>query len=90
MRADDIPVAHTPSGGYGDELPPPVLDGCTEPLVEGAPDMRGTWRVVQVEWKAGDAPDPNPVADHVERIEQCGDRVCITSTGISSARMTRT
>jgi hypothetical protein len=81
MRADDIPVAHTPPGGY-DEVPAPILAGCTEPLVAGAPDMRGVWRVVAVEWKSGDAPDPNPVADHVERIEQCGDRVCITSSGI--------
>ena len=63
-------------------MPAPVLDGCDEPLVTGAPDMRGVWRVVDVEWKLGDAPDPNPVADHVERIEQCGNRVCITSTGI--------
>jgi hypothetical protein len=28
--ADDIPVAHTPPGGYGDEFPPPILAGCTE------------------------------------------------------------
>ena len=63
-------------------MPPLVLDGCDEPLVEGAPDLRGLWRVIDVEWKLGDAPDPIPVADHVERIEQCGDRVCITSTGI--------
>ncbi len=82
MRADDIPVAHTPPGGYGAEMPPPVLAGCTEPLVAGAPDMRGMWRVVAVQWKGGDEPSPNPVADHVERIEQCGDRVCITSSGI--------
>ncbi len=81
MRADDIPVAHTPPGGYGAEMPPPVLAGCTEPLVDGAPDMRGMWRVVAVEWKGGDEPSPNPVSDHVERIEQCGDRVCITSSG---------
>jgi hypothetical protein len=81
MRADEIPVAHTPDGGYGDTMPPPVLAGCTEPLVHGAPDMRGLWGVVSVKW-AGDAPSPDPVADHVERIEQCGDRVCITSTGI--------
>jgi hypothetical protein len=81
MRADDIPVAHTPDGGYGDAMPPPVLAGCTEPLVAGAPDMRGTWRVVAVEWHV-DQPEPDNVADHVERIEQCGDRVCITSTGI--------
>jgi hypothetical protein len=82
MQADDIPVAKTPPGGYGAEMPPPILAGCAEPLVAGAPDMRGLWRVVSVDWKVGDGPDPNPVADHVERIEQCGDRVCITSTGI--------
>jgi hypothetical protein len=82
MRADDIPVAYTPLGGYGDEMPPPVLAGCTEPLAAGAPDMRGLWRTVSVEWKNGHAPDPNPIADHVERIEQCGDRVCITTSGV--------
>jgi hypothetical protein len=82
VLADDIPIARTPSGGYGDVMPPPILAGCTEALVAGAPDMRGTWRVVSVRWKAGEAPNPNPVADHVERIEQCGDRVCITSTGV--------
>ena len=81
MRADDIPVAHTPAGGYGDEMPPPVLAGCTEPLAPGAPDMRGIWRVVRVDWH-GQRPDPDTVADHVERIEQCSDRVCITSAGI--------
>jgi hypothetical protein len=82
MRADDIPVAHTPPGGYGAEMPAPILARCTEPVAAGAPDMRGTWRVASIEWKAGDAPEPNPVAEHVERIEQCGDRVCITSAGI--------
>lgn len=81
MRADEIRVAHTPEGGYGDVMPPPILAGCTDPLAAGAPDMRGLWRVVAVHW-SGEAPSPDPVADHVERIEQCGDRVCITSTGI--------
>jgi len=81
MRADEIPVAHTPAGGYGDEMPPPVLDGCTEPLAPGAPDMRGVWRVVSVEWK-DEAPAGNRLEEHVERIEQCGDRVCITSSGV--------
>jgi hypothetical protein len=81
MRADEIPVAHTPQGGYGDTMPAPILTGCTEPLVEDAPDMRGCWRVVSVEWN-GDPPDPDPIAHHVERIEQCGDRVCITAEGI--------
>lgn len=82
MRADEIPVAHTPAGGYGDELPPPVLDGCTEPLAPGVPDLRGTWRVVAVTWKSGSPPPVDRISDHVERIEQCGDRVCITAGGV--------
>lgn len=81
MRADEIPVAHTPAGGWS-AMPPPILERCDEALVAGAPDMRGTWRVISMEWKSGDAPDPNPMEHHVERIEQCGDRVCITSSGI--------
>jgi hypothetical protein len=81
MRADEIPVAHTPAGGYG-EMPPPILAGCVEPLVDGAPDMRGTWRVKSIDWAGGSAPDPDPMADHVERIEQCGNRVCISSAGV--------
>jgi hypothetical protein len=82
MRADDIPVAHTPPGGYGDEMPPPVLAGCSEPLPPGFPDLHGLWRVVSVEWGHGEAPSPDPLADHVERIEQCGNRVCITARGV--------
>src|SRR3954466_11608836 len=59
-------------------MPPPILAGCTEALVDGAPDLRGMWRAVSVE------PDGMPVVghprhDHVERIEQCGDRVVITA-----------
>ena len=82
MRADDIPVVHTPEGGYGDQMPPPILAGCTEPLADGAPDLRGTWRAISVEWPGG-APDPDPIADrHVERIEQCGDRVVVTAGGV--------
>jgi hypothetical protein len=82
VDADDIPVARTPPGGWVGDMPAPILEGCDEPLVAGAPDLRGLWRGVHVDWKLGDAPDPIPVADHVERIEQCGDRVCITTSGI--------
>ncbi|MHB1486254.1 MAG: hypothetical protein ACYCS7_00895 [Acidimicrobiales bacterium] len=82
MMADEIPVAHTPPGGYGDETSPRFLDRRTEPLVAGAPDMRGLWQVVDVQWKLGEAPGPIPVAGHVERIKQCGDRVCIPTSGI--------
>jgi hypothetical protein len=82
MRVDEIPVAHTPEGGYGAVMPPPILAGCTEPLTDGAPDLRGLWRAVSVEWKSGVTPDPDPMLEHIERIEQCGDRVCITSAGV--------
>lgn len=75
MRVDEIPVAHTPPGGYGDVLPPPVLDGCDDPLVEGAPDLRGSWRVVSIE--GGDR-----MLGHLQRIEQAGDRLVVTSGGV--------
>ena len=79
---DAIPVAHTPPGGYGDVMPPPVLHGCREALADGAPDLRGMWKVVDA--RAGDAPlpDDHPVWRHVERIEQAGDRVVVTSSGV--------
>ena len=51
----EIPVAHTPPGGYGHEMPPPVLAGCREPLVAGAPDLRGTWKVVDAFTSEADA-----------------------------------
>ncbi len=78
----DIPVAHTPPGGYGKTMPPPILAQCTEALAPGAPDLRGLWRVAEVTWKGQPLPDPDRVLQHVERIEQCGDRVCITADGI--------
>ena len=33
MWADEVPVAHTPPGGHGAEVPAPILEGCTESLV---------------------------------------------------------
>src|SRR5207253_6525300 len=82
MRADEIPVAHTPPGGYGADMPSPVLAGCTEPLAPDAPDMRGLWRAVEVTWKDGVVRNDDPMAGHVERIEQCSDRICITAGGV--------
>jgi hypothetical protein len=49
VSADDIPVAHTPPGGYGAKFPAPVLATCTEPLAAGAPDLRGLWRTLRAE-----------------------------------------
>ena len=78
----DIPTMHTPPGGYGDEMPPPILGACADPLAPGAPDLRGTWKVVDAH--ANDAPLPpeHPIWQHVERIEQAGNRAVVTSNGV--------
>jgi hypothetical protein len=78
----EIPVAHTPPGGYGDAMPPPVLAGCRDPLVAGAPDLRGTWKVVDAFTDDGPLAADHPIWQHVERVEQAGDRVVVTSSGI--------
>ena len=79
----DVPVAHTPTGGYGDTMPAPILGGCDDPLAPGAPDLRGTWRVVAASTLDGTPlPSDHPVYSHVERIEQAGDRVVVTGGGV--------
>jgi hypothetical protein len=80
--ARDIPVVHTPPGGYGPVMPPPVLDGCDEPLATGAPDLRGLWWVVDARADGEPLASDHPIWQHVERIEQAADRVVITSSGI--------
>ena len=75
------PVAHTPPGGYGTTMPAPLLAGCDHPLAPGAPDLRGTWSVVQVE-VGGAVVTGHPALGHVQRIEQCGDRVIVTGGGV--------
>jgi hypothetical protein len=79
--ASEIPTAYTPPGGWGDAMPPPILAGCTEPLVEGAPDLRGLWKVVEAEVR-GERVTEHPIIGHVERIEQAGDRVVVTTKGL--------
>jgi hypothetical protein len=84
VGADDIPVAHTPPGpgGYGEVMPPPILARCTEPLVPQAPDLRGLWRTESAEVDGAPAPPEHGAWQHVERVEQCGDRVVVTSSGV--------
>lgn len=75
LHANQIPTAHTPifwndstgtyACGYKDKMPKPTLAQCTEPLEQGAPDLRGEWI--------------DPSNKTIERIEQCGNRVIITS-----------
>jgi hypothetical protein len=77
VMADDIPVAYTPAGGWTD-MPAPFLATCTEPLVVGAPDLRGMWKVVSVD--VGGVADPNHSAiGKLQRIEQAGDRLIVTA-----------
>jgi hypothetical protein len=69
-RAADIPKGNTPGCRY-DHFPLPILAECTEPLPPEASDLRGLWRGVEGEH-----------AGHVERVEQCGRRTVVTSSGI--------
>jgi len=75
ILADDIPVAHTPPGGYGNTFPAPILVSCTEPLVNGAPDLRGIWKAIRVERGGELVPESDRLYNYVERIEQCGNRI---------------
>ena len=70
LMSNDIPQAFTPGCGYT-VFPQPILKGCTEPLPEGAQDIRGLWQSI----------DPR-MPDHVERVEQCGNRVVVTAHGL--------
>jgi hypothetical protein len=81
VTAESIPFAHTPEGGWRGEFPEPILAGCREPLVDGAPDMRGMWRVIEVLVDGQPVPD-HPLLGADQRIEQCADRVTITAGGI--------
>ena len=64
----DIPKAYTPGCGFS-KTPMPILASCTEPLAEGVVDMRGLW--LGTSGRIG----------HLERIEQCGNRVVVTAYG---------
>lgn len=69
-RAADIPKGNTPGCSY-DHFPLPVLAQCTEPLPSEADDIRGLWLGVE-----------GGHVGHVERVEQCGSRTVVTSSGI--------
>lgn len=70
LRATDIPKGNTPGCGY-DHFPLPILAACTEPLPAKADDIRGLWHGIS-----------GGHVGHVERIEQCGSRVVVTTSGL--------
>ena len=69
-NAIDIAKGNTPGCSYS-HFPLPILAQCTEPLVDGADDLRGLWKAYE-----------GRHANHVERVEQCGSRTVITAAGI--------
>jgi hypothetical protein len=68
--AEDIPKGNTPDCAYS-HFPLPILARCTEPLPEGADDIRGLWLGVE-----------GGHVGHIERVEQCGHRTVVTAAGI--------
>ena len=70
LMAAEIPKGNTPNCGYT-HFPLPILAQCTEPLADGADDIRGLWLGVR-----------GGHIGHVERVEQCGSRVVVTSSGV--------
>ena len=87
LTADEIPVANTPAGGFRETFPEPVLARCTEPLVAGAPDLRGLWRTLRAERMGEPVAADDRIHAYVERIEQCGDRIVDMGGGtVSDAR----
>ncbi|MED5394638.1 MAG: hypothetical protein VYA26_09310 [Actinomycetota bacterium] len=77
---DNVPVAHTPVGGWT-TWPPPVLAGCVEAVPAEAPDLDGYWRTVEVLVDDKTQPE-HPGLDHVQRVEQRGDRLVVTGGGV--------
>ncbi|MEM8621479.1 MAG: hypothetical protein AAGF73_17340 [Actinomycetota bacterium] len=69
--AREIPLDHTAPDASWDVWPARTLDSCREPLAPDVPDLRGVWEVY-----AG------YMSGHVERIEQAGNRIVITTGGL--------
>ena len=66
-----IPLDKTRPGASLDVWPPRTLDGCREPLVADAPDLRGVWECYEGRMKG-----------HVARVELAGNRITITTGGL--------
>ena len=70
LTASDIPKGNTP-GLWLLTVPATRPQGLQEPLSEGADDIRGLWRAIE-----------GARTGHIERVEQCGERVVVTAAGI--------
>ena len=72
MRSSEIPVAHTPPGGYGATFPPLILGDCTEQLVAGVPDLRGIWKTVSATRGGVQVPPDDRLMSYTERTVENG------------------
>ena len=70
-KAADIPLDGTADDASWNVWAPRTLDGCLEPLAPDAPDLRGVWECYEGSMKG-----------HVERVEQAGNRITITTGGL--------
>ncbi len=70
-KASDIPLDSTRRDASWAVWAERTLNGCREPLAAGVADMRGVWEVYEGRMKG-----------HVERIEQAGNRIVITTGGL--------
>ena len=71
VKAADIALDCTQRGASMEVWAPRTLDGCREALAPGVPDLRGVWECYDGRMKG-----------HVERIEQAGNRITITTGGL--------
>ncbi len=67
----DFPRVRTAPDASLEVWAPLVMPGVSEPLAPGVPDMRGVWEVYE-----------GRMLGHVERIEQAGNRIIITTGGL--------
>lgn len=96
LEEGTIPKAHTyPYWGHGYSMskgfPLPSLGPiCHLPIVSQAPDIAGVWKIVDVETRVGKRkledddegwPMKHPPRDLLQKIEQAGSRVAITTGG---------
>jgi len=79
--ATEIPRVNTPivPFGYGDSYPAPFYTDCTSPIAEGIPDLQGEWKEQTV---TIDGTEFQASGEYSERIEQCGNRILVASTGL--------
>ena len=79
--SSELPRVNTPimPFGYGTSYPAPFYADCSTPIGTGISDLRGDWTEQTV--TIGGIEFPAQAGAHSERIEQCGNRILIVSTG---------